>query len=123
MELETCQCTPDSCQCLTVHCDVIEHVRKQMPPEETLYDLAELFKIFGDSTRVKILWALNCSEMCVCDIAELLGTTNSAVSHQLRVLKSAKLVKARKSGKEVYYSLSDDHVHQIFSQGLDHINE
>lgn len=116
MKLETCECQ-------ITHENVIDEVRAKMPPEEMLYDLAELFKIFGDSTRVKILWALSSSEMCVCDIAALLATTNSAISHQLRILKSAKLVKARKAGKEAYYSLSDDHVHQIFSQGIDHIRE
>jgi len=116
MKLETCECQ-------VTHEQTIEKVRTQMPPDETLYDLAELFKIFGDSTRVKILWALNSSEMCVCDIAALLSTTNSAISHQLRILKSAKLVKLRKAGKEAYYSLSDNHVHQIFSQGINHIQE
>lgn len=94
-----------------------------MPDDETLYDLAELFKIFGDTTRVKILCALLTNEMCVCDMAALLGVTQSAVSHQLRMLKQARLVKFRKEGKVVYYSLADDHVKTIFDQGLTHINE
>jgi DNA-binding transcriptional ArsR family regulator len=94
-----------------------------MPEVETLYDLAELFKVFGDSTRIRILWALDEEEMCVCDIAYLLDMTQSAISHQLRVLKQAKLVKNRREGKVVYYSLADNHVKQIFEQGLDHIKE
>jgi len=98
-------------------------VREKMPQEETLYDLAELFKVFGDSTRIKILWALDESEMCVCDIAVLLDMTQSAISHQLRVLKQTNLVKNRREGKVVYYSLVDEHVRQIFDQGLIHINE
>ncbi|KJR46489.1 Cadmium efflux system accessory protein [Desulfosporosinus sp. I2] len=94
-----------------------------MPMEENLYDLAELFKVFGDSTRIKILWALVEAEMCVCDIAVLLNMTQSAISHQLRVLKQARLVKYRKDGKIVFYSLEDEHIKQIFDQGLIHINE
>jgi len=94
-----------------------------MPKEEHLYDLAELFKVFGDTTRIKILYALFASEMCVCDIAALINMTQSAVSHQLRVLKQARLVKYRKEGKVVYYSLDDDHIKQIFDQGYMHITE
>ena len=94
-----------------------------MPQEESLYNLAELFKVFGDSTRIRILCALHEAEMCVCDIAVLLNMTQSAISHQLRVLKQANLVKNRKEGKVVYYSLVDDHVREIFDQGLIHINE
>lgn len=109
--------------CNTIHDEVVEQVRDAMPDEETLFDLAELFKIFGDSTRVRILWALETSELCVCDLAAVLGATVSAVSHQLRVLKSARLVKSRKDGKVVYYSLSDEHVHQIFAQAMAHILE
>lgn len=113
----------ERCNCEVIHEDVVNHVKSQMPAEETLYDLAELFKVFGDSTRIKILWALDSAEMCVCDIAVLLNMTQSAISHQLRVLKQAKLVKNRREGKVVYYSLDDDHVKQIFDQGLIHINE
>lgn len=94
-----------------------------MPDEENLLDLADLFKVFGDSTRVKILCALFHSEMCVCDIAALLGMTKSAISHQLRVLKQSKLIKNRRDGKVVYYSLDDEHVKTIFDQGLAHVTE
>lgn len=111
------------CDCNTIHEDIVEAVKKQMPPDEKLYDLAELFKVFGDTTRVKILWALDKSEMCVCDISVLLNMTKSAVSHQLRVLKQARLVKYKKAGKIVYYSLDDDHIRGIFEQGISHIDE
>jgi len=113
----------EKCNCDIIHEDVVKDVRGKMPEEETLYDLAELFKVFGDSTRIKILCALFEAEMCVCDIAALLDMTQSAISHQLRVLKQAKLVKNRRDGKVVYYSLDDDHVKSIFDQGLNHINE
>lgn len=113
----------ERCDCEVIHEDIVEQVKAEMIAEETLYDLAELFKVFGDSTRIKILWALDEAEMCVCDIAVLLNMTQSAISHQLRVLKQAKLVKNRRDGKVVYYSLDDDHVKQIFKQGLTHINE
>ena len=111
------------CTCSTIHEDVVEKVKKLIPQEEALYDLAELFKVFGDSTRIKIICVLFESEMCVCDIAALLNMTQSAISHQLRVLKNARLVKYRKEGKVVYYSLDDKHVKQIFDQGLIHIKE
>ena len=91
--------------------------------KEELYDLAELFRIFGDSTRIRILYVLFESEMCVCDIAQLLGMTQSAISHQLRLLKNARLVKARREGKTVFYALADDHVKTIIGQGLDHVRE
>lgn len=113
----------ERCDCNVIHEDIVNQVRDKMPQEESLYDLAELFKVFGDSTRIRILWALNETEMCVCDIAVLLNMTQSAISHQLRVLKQANLVKNRKEGKVVYYSLVDDHVREIFDQGLIHINE
>ena len=113
----------DKCDCIVIHEETVNQVREKMPEEETLYDLAEIFKVFGDSTRIKILWALDEAEMCVCDIAVLLNMTQSAISHQLRVLKQAHLVKNRKDGKVVYYSLDDEHVKQIFDQGLVHINE
>ena len=111
------------CEETEVHEDAVEQVRSQLPQDEVLYDLAELFKIFGDSTRIKILYVLNESEMCVCDIARLLGMTQSAISHQLRSLKQSKLVKARREGKTVFYSLADDHVHTILSQGMEHVAE
>ena len=113
----------ERCDCNVIHEDIINQVRDKMPQEESLYDLAELFKVFGDSTRIRILWALHEVEMGVCDIAVLLNMTQSAISHQLRVLKQANLVKNRKEGKVVYYSLVDDHVREIFDQGLIHINE
>ena len=94
-----------------------------MPQEETLFDLAELFKVFGDSTRIKILYVLFEAEMCVCDIAQLLGMTQSAISHQLQVLKKSKLVKYRRDGKTVFYSLADDHVRSILDQGMEHVAE
>ena len=103
--------------------DIVSKVRAKMPSEDTIYDLAELFKVFGDSTRIRILSCLKVSELCVNDIAEALNMTLSAVSHQLRILKNAKLIKSRKQGKEVYYSLDDDHVERIIDCGLDHINE
>lgn len=111
------------CSCDIVHENVIEMVRKKMPQEEKLYDLAELFKVFGDTTRVKIISALFEAEMCVCDIAELLHMTPSSISHQLRVLRQARLVKHRKEGKVVFYSLDDEHIKTIFNQGLEHILE
>lgn len=111
------------CGFLFVHESVVQQVTQEMPPDETLYDLAELFKVFGDSTRIKILYALFEAELCVCDIAQLLGLTQTAVSHQLRVLKNSKLVKFRRAGKTVFYSLADDHVHSIIGQGMEHINE
>ena len=103
--------------------DTANRLREDMPAEETLYDLAELFKVFGDSTRIKILYSLFDAELCVGDIAHLLGMTQTAVSHQLRVLRSSKLVKGRKEGKTVFYSLADDHVRTIMYQGMEHVDE
>jgi ArsR family transcriptional regulator, lead/cadmium/zinc/bismuth-responsive transcriptional repressor len=111
------------CNCSIIHEDVVNEVKKHIPQEETLYDLADLFKVLGDSTRIKILCALFQAEMCVCDISALLEMTQSAISHQLRVLKQARLVKYRRDGKVVYYSLDDEHVKSIFDQGLVHISE
>ena len=109
------------CECTVIHQEVIDKIK--LPEEELLYDLGDFFKILGDSTRIKILSALFQSEMCVCDIAALLGMTQSAISHQLRVLKQGRLVKHRKEGKFVYYSLDDDHIKHIVDQGLTHISE
>lgn len=106
-----------------VYEDVVKKLNDNMPPDEILYDLAELFKVFGDSTRVKILYALFESELCVGDIAQLLGLTQTAVSHQLRVLKTNKLVRFRKDGKNVFYTLSDDHVRSIIEMGMEHVEE
>ena len=101
--------------------DAVAFVRQNMPDEDTLYDLAELFRLFGDSTRIRILYALLESELCVCDLAQLLGLTQSAVSHQLRTLKDAKLVRFRREGKSIIYALDDDHVRLILSMGLEHL--
>ncbi len=111
------------CEVTTVHQNLVDQVRHNRPKEEKLYDLAELFKVFGDTTRIKIIWALFETEMCVCDIASLLDMTQSAISHQLRVLKQARLVKPRREGKNMYYSLDDEHIEAIFYQGMKHINE
>ena len=111
------------CETNHVHDDVCEQVFVDMPSEDTLYDVAELFKIFGDSTRSRILSALTQAEMCVCDIGSVLNMTKSAVSHQLRILRQAKLVKNRRCGKEIFYSLADDHVLSIIKLALEHIEE
>ena len=113
----------ECCEHNHVHGQVVEEVRRHIPNEDVLYDLTELFRIFGDSTRIRILYVLFEAEMCVCDIASLLGMTQSAISHQLRALKSARLVKGRREGKTVFYSLADDHVKTIIDQGLDHVAE
>ena len=113
----------DLCEESHVHVDALRHAVEELPHEEMLYDLADLFKTFGDTTRIKILYALMESELCVCDIAELVGSSQSAISHQLRILKQARLVKFRKDGKSVFYSLSDDHVHTMLAQGMRHICE
>jgi ArsR family transcriptional regulator len=115
-QIEQSECTGD-------HEHVTDKVKNSMPDEASLYELAEVFKILSDHTRVKILYALLASDMCVCDIAALLGMTQSAISHQLRILKQARLVKFRRQGKAVFYSLDDEHVKQIFDQALIHINE
>ena len=105
------------------HNAILKKVRQELPADELLSDLSDLFKIFADSTRVKILYALFESEMCVCAIAELLGMTQSAISHQLRILKDANLVANRREGKTIYYFLSDDHVRTIIAQGFEHLIE
>ena len=113
----------ERCDYIHAHEDIVNAVNAQMPDEEILYDLAELFKVFGDSTRIKILYVLFESEMCVCDIAQLLNMNQSALSHQLRVLKQSKLVKYRRDGKTVFYSLADGHVRTILGQGMEHVAE
>jgi len=105
------------------HDAILARVRQELPTDELLCDLSDLFKIFGDTTRCKILFALFESELCVCAIAELLGMTQSAISHQLRVLKQARLVRSRREGKTVFYSLDDDHVRTVIGQGMEHIEE
>lgn len=112
--------TTEACDGQHIHNHIQENV---IPEEEKLYQLADLFKIFGDPTRIRILYALSASELCVCDIAELLGMTQSAISHQLRVLKQSHLVKFRRDGKTIFYSLSDNHVATILNQGLEHVIE
>ena len=111
------------CELEAIHQDTVEMVKEKLPQEEILYDLGDFFKILGDTTRIKILSTLYQSEMCVCDIAVTLGMTQSAISHQLRVLKQGRLVKYRKEGKVVYYSLDDEHVIHIIEQALTHIGE
>ena len=111
------------CECEEVHSAAVEKRRAEMPDEEMLYDLADFFKIFGDSTRMSILFAIDGEPLCVCDIAELLGMTKSAVSHQLKILRQSDLVKYRKSGKNVFYSLADDHVRDIIEKALEHVKE
>ncbi len=112
-----------SCEFMHIHDELVKKVNENMPKDEELCDLAELYRVFGDSTRIKILYVLFESEMCVCDIAQVLGMTVSAISHQLKVLKQARLVKYRKDGKTVFYSLADDHVRTLIDQGIAHINE
>lgn len=113
----------ECCDSVCIHEELLQKVTAQMPKEEELYDLAELFKVFGDSTRIRILFVLFEAEVCVCDLAEALQMTQSAVSHQLKILKQAKLVKNRRAGKSIFYSLADDHVRAIIGQGLEHIEE
>ena len=111
------------CEFMHVHEDIIDQVKQVMPQEQELVELSEFFKVFGDSTRIKILSVLSQSEMCVCDIATLLQMGQSAISHQLRILKQMRLVKFRREGKTVFYSLSDDHIQTILAQGMEHIDE
>ena len=115
--------TAPGCEFMFVHQEIVERVNAAMPAEETLYDLAELFKIFGDSSRIKIQYVLLASEMCVCDLAKTLNMTQSAISHQLRILKQMKLVINRREGKTVFYSLADGHIKTIINQGMEHIQE
>lgn len=113
----------EGCGFLCVHERVVQQVQQELPQEETLLRLAELFKVFGDGTRVRILFVLLKAEVCVCDMAKLLSMTQSAVSHQLRILKQARLIKARRDGKTIFYSLADDHVATLLKQGMEHICE
>lgn len=113
----------ECCDTTEVHQDLLRIVRETLPEETELYDLAELFKVFGDSTRIRILFVLFEAEVCVCDLAEALNMTQSAISHQLRILKQNRLVKGRRVGKSVFYSLADEHVRSIIAQGCEHIRE
>ena len=119
MEQKDCDC----CEVVEVHEELVRIVNETMPEETELYDLAELFKVFGDSTRIRILFVLSSAEVCVCDLANVLNMTQSAISHQLRILKQNKLVKSRREGKSVFYSLADGHVRTIIAQGREHIEE
>ena len=111
------------CDSVEVHQELLKIVNETMPEETELYDLAELFKVFGDSTRIRILFVLFEAEVCVCDLAEVLHMTQSAISHQLKILKQSKLVKSRREGKSIFYSLADEHVRTIIAQGHEHIEE
>lgn len=113
----------ETCDCNIIHEDVIARVRAAMPDEEPVYEVSELFKVFGDSTRARIICALTVSEMCVCDLSALLGMTQSAISHQLRILKTARMVRNRRNGKVVYYALDDDHIKEMFSIAFAHVME
>ena len=119
MELRECEC----CETTEVHEELLKTVHEKMPKEEELYDLAELFKVFGDSTRIRILFVLFEAEVCVCDLAAALNMTQSAISHQLRILKQNKLVKSRREGKMVFYAPDDDHVRAILNMGMEHVRE
>lgn len=113
----------EQCAYIHIHEEIVEQVNEKMPDEEKLYDLADFYKVFADSTRIKILYVLLCSEMCVCDLAQILNMTQSAISHQLRILKQMDLVRNRRDGKTIFYSLADDHIKAILNQGMEHINE
>jgi ArsR family transcriptional regulator len=121
--METRNFDGEVCETEHEHSDAVERVKSQMPSEDELYDLAELFKVFGDSTRVRILSALFCSELCVCDICSVLNMNKSAISHQLRILRQTKIVKSRRDGKEVFYSLDDGHIEKIFKMAKEHLEE
>ena len=112
-----------TCDCDVIHEETVNKVRAMMPEAQDFFDLADLYKMFSDSTRVKILWALHCNEMCVCDLAVLLNMTKSAISHQLKSLRLSNLVKFRREAQNVYYSLADDHIDDIFQKGFEHIHE
>lgn len=111
------------CESHELHAELLKIVDEKMPPEEDLYDLADVFKVFGDSTRIRILFVLSEAEVCVCDLAETLNMTQSAISHQLKILKQSKLIKNRREGKSIFYSLADEHVKEILEIGLEHVTE
>ena len=113
----------ETCGFLHVHQDKVNEVRRLLPDEATLTRLSDLFKVFGDGTRIRILYVLFEDEVCVCDMAQLLGMTQSAVSHQLRLLKQMRLIRSRRDGRTVFYSLADDHVRTLLSQGMEHVSE
>ena len=113
----------ETCDCGVIHEDVVAKVREEMPEEDPVYEVSELFKVFGDSTRARIICALTVSELCVCDLSAVLGMSQSAISHQLRILKTARMVKNRRNGKVVYYSLADEHIKEIFDLAFTHVME
>ena len=113
----------DCCEATEIHSELLKKVSESMPPENDILDLAELFKVFGDSTRMRILFVLFSAEVCVCDLAQALNMTQSAISHQLAILKRSKLIKSRREGKSVFYSLADSHVETIVMQGMEHVEE
>lgn len=123
MNVKSSSNTIECCKVNEIHPDVLNRIQEQMPEEIKLYELAELFKVFGDSTRIRILFVLFEAEVCVCDLAYMLQMNQSAISHQLKILKQSKLVKSRRDGKSVFYSLADEHVRTIVGQGMDHIQE
>ncbi|MFC1885991.1 ArsR/SmtB family transcription factor [Thermodesulfobacteriota bacterium] len=123
MENQTANNAFDTCQTKCIHMDVISLVDKKLPDVGALSDLADFFKLFGDSTRVRILWALSEAEMCVCDLCALLNMKQPAVSHQLKNLKQARIIKSRRDGKIIYYSLDDDHIRKMLDSGMGHIRE
>jgi ArsR family transcriptional regulator len=123
MKMAKDKLTADASACTVTHYDIVRRVKKRLPEDELLFDLAELFKVFGDSTRVRIICALLYAEMCVCDITVLLGMSQSAISHQLKALRQARLVKSRRDGRVIFYSLDDRHIESIFRQGLAHVSE
>lgn len=112
-----------TCGVTAIHEEVVKHVKENMLDDNKITLMAEFFKVFGDSTRLKVLYALSISEMCVCDISSMLDMKQSAISHQLKILRQARLIKYRRDGKVVYYSLNDDHIKQIMSKGLAHVSE
>lgn len=122
-EENICNCKKDGCDCNIIHKEAVKIAEEKMPDEEIFDNLINFYKLIADSTRAKILFALDQHEMCVCDIAATLGMTKSAVSHQLKLLKDNNLVKSRKDGKEVFYKLSDEHVTKVFEISLEHIKE
>jgi len=123
MSQNTRERNTETCEVRAIHEDIVTEVTQRMPNQERVQSLASLFKTFGDGTRLSILWALGESEMCVCDICALLNLKQSAVSHQLNKLKMSRIIKNRRQGKVVFYSLADDHVRQIFAMGMEHISE
>ena len=113
----------ETCECEQIHPDAVSLVHSKLPEEDPIYEVAELFKVFGDSTRARIICALSISELCVCDLACILNMTQSAISHQLRILKQARMVKNRRAGKSVYYSLDDEHIRALFDIAFEHVME